>query len=105
MGKKKQDEGQRRIEFWSDQVSECRDSGLSYAEYASRHGLKESAFGYWGKKLSGESTERPTFVQLKVSTGEKTGIEIILQNDIRIAVGADFDAAMLKKLIGVLQPL
>lgn len=104
MEKKKGDD-QQRIEFWRHHVSECRGSGLSYAEYARRNDLKESAFGYWRKRLSESSPEKPAFVELKVSARETGGIEIVLRNSIRIRVGSDFDETMLKKLIGVLESL
>ena len=80
-----------------------RRSGLSYAEYARRHELKESTFAYWRKRLSRSSLGKSVFVELKVSTNKTSGIEIILQNRIRLGVGSDFDKAVLKKLVGVLE--
>jgi len=96
---------QQRTRFWQDHIAECKKSGLSYAEYARRHELKDGAFGYWRKKLSESSKQEPEFVELKVSGREKSGIEIVLGDHIRISVDSDFDETTLKKLIGVLQSL
>ena len=95
----------RRIEFWQHHISECRRSGLSYAEYARGNDLKESAFVYWRRKLSECSGQESEFVELKVSGREASGIEIVLRNHIRIGVGLDFNETTLKKLIGVLRSL
>jgi transposase-like protein len=104
MEKKKGGE-QERIEFWRLHIGECRKSGLSYAEYARRHDLKDGAFGYWRKKFWESSQEESAFVELKVPVRETSRIEVVLRNHIRITVGSDFDATTLKKLVGVLQPL
>ena len=95
----------RRIEFWQHHIGECRRSGLSYAEYARGNDLKESAFGYWRRKLSESCGEESGFVELKVSGQRMSGIEIVLRNQMRISVASDFDEATLRKLIGVLQSL
>ena len=101
---KKKDDRQRR-EFWSRHIDECRTSGLSYAEYARGRDLKESAFSYWRRRLSDSSGEKSGFVELKVSTRKTEGVEIVLRNQIRISVGTDFDEAVLRKLIGVLESI
>ena len=103
MGKRKGDEERRGVDFWRHHIDECRESGLSYAEYARRNGLKGSAFGYWRKRLAESSVEKPAFVELKMSAPTKSGIEIVLRNRIRIRVVSDFDEAVLGKLIGVLE--
>ena len=100
---KKRGDDQRRIEFWQHHIAECLESGLSYAEYARRNDLKGSAFGYWRGRLSESSPKEPAFVELKVSTHTKSGIEIVLRNRIRIRVVSDFDETVLGKLIGVLE--
>ena len=92
-------------EYWRQHLADCRSSGLSYAEYSRRHDLSESVFGYWRKKLSAESEERPEFVELKVTSGGPAGIQIILRNEIRLVVHSDFDEALLVKLIEVLEAL
>ena len=101
MGKKKVND--QRMEFWVHHISECRESDLSYAEYARRNELKESTFYYWRKRLSESSAEKIGFVELKVSGHRTEGIEIVLRNHIRISVCSDFDEMILKKLIGVLE--
>ena len=90
-------------EYWRRHLAGCRRSGLKYAEYCRRHELTESAFGYWRKKLSAESEEKSEFIELKVSTGDPVGIEIILRNQIRVVVHSDIDRASLLRLIEVLE--
>ena len=54
---------QDSLEFWTRHLADCRRSGLSYAEYGRRHDLAECAFGYWRKKASAQSEEKPQFVE------------------------------------------
>ena len=92
-------------EFWARHLRECQESGLSYAAYCRRHDLTESAFGYWRKKLLAVQQDRFGFVELKVSAGKRSGIEVVLRNQIRLGIEADFDEAVLKRVIGVLEAL
>ena len=103
MEQSKKDHDEQRNEFWWRHIAECRESGLSYAEYSRRHELKGSSFAYWRKRFLESSSEKSAFVELKVSASTRSGIEIILANQIRVCVGSDFDEAVLKKLIGVLE--
>jgi hypothetical protein len=100
---KRVSDDQQRTRFWQDHIAECQKSGLSYAEYARRHDLKDGAFGYWRKKLSESSQQERAFVELKIPGRGTSGIEIVLRNHIRISVGSDFDETTLKKLLGVMQ--
>ena len=93
---------EQRREIWLRHIAECRESGLSYAEYARRHDLKESAFCYWRQRLSESSGQKPAFVELKVRASGMSGIEIILPNQIRISLSSDFDEKVLERLIGML---
>jgi len=102
---KKNIDDQQRARFWQRHVAECRKSGLSFAEYARRHDLKDGAFGYWRKKLSESSQQKPAFVELKVPAQKTNGIEIVIGDHMRISVGSDFDEATLKKLVGILRSL
>ena len=90
-------------EYWRRHLSDCRKSGLSYAEYCRRHDLSESTFGYWRKKLLSSPQEKPEFIELKVGAGDPGCIEIILRNQIRLIVHSVFDEAPLLRLIEVLE--
>ena len=94
-----------RMAYWRRHLAHCRRSGFTYAEYCRRHELTESAFGYWRKKLSAQAEEEPEFVELRVTPGDRAGIEIILRNEIRLVVHSDFDEAPLVKLVEVLEAL
>ena len=102
MGQSKRDLSKQRKEVWRRHIAECRESGLSYAEYARRHELKESAFCYWRQRLSGSSGQKPAFVELKVSESRTSGIQIIFRNQIRVSLSSDFDEKVLERLIGML---
>ncbi len=102
MGQSKRDLSKQRKEVWRRHIAECRESGLSYAEYARRHELKESAFCYWRQRLSGSSGQKPAFVELKVSESRTSGIEIIFGNQMRVSLSSDFDEKVLERLIGML---
>lgn len=93
---------EQRRENWRRHIAECRESGLSNAEYARRHDLKESAFCYWRQKLSESSGQKPAFVELKVRASRTSGIEIIFPSKIRVGLSSDFDEKVLERLIGML---
>ena len=95
-------DGSRRG-FWAEHLSDCHESGLSYAAYCRRHDLKESTFAYWRRRLLAAQQGRSEFVELKVSAGKRSDIEIILRNQLRLSVCSDFDEVLLKKLIGVVE--
>ena len=102
MEQSKQGLAEQRKEVWRRHIAECRESGLSYAEYSRRHDLKESAFCYWRQRLSESTVQKPAFVELKVSESRTSGIEIIFRNQIRVGLSSDFDEKVLERLIGML---
>jgi transposase-like protein len=97
-------DGSRR-EFWAKHLSDSHASGLSYAGYCRRHDLKESTFSYWRRRLSAAQPGRSGFVELKVTAGDRSGIEIILRNQIKLGIEVDFDEVVLKRVIGVLESI
>jgi hypothetical protein len=90
-------------EFWRRHLTMCRRSGLSYAEYCRRNDLTESAFGYWRKKIDGRPNSQSGFLELRVARGSTEGIQVILRNQIKLTVDADFHEGVLSKLVRVLE--
>ncbi len=82
------DDGSRR-ELWAKHLSDCHVSGLSYAAYCRRHDLAESTYAYWRRRLSAAQPGRSGFAELKVTAGKRSGIEIILRNQIRLGIDCD----------------
>ena len=52
------------IEQWRTHIQAWQESGLSQAAYCQQHELVCSRFGYWRRKLAGESLPASGFVQV-----------------------------------------
>ena len=83
-------------------------SGLRRAEYCRRHNLSYHAMSYWHKKLSSENSAQ-TFVPVKMALirneahRDESSLRVILPGKISVAVGDDFSAATLDRLLTVLE--
>ena len=105
MAGSKRNKVEERDRFWRQHLLACRRSGLSYAEYCRRNELKESAFGYWRKRISADRRDRSGFVEVKISPTAENGIQVILRNQVRLIIGEDFDEQVLKRLVGALESI
>ena len=97
-------------------------SGLSQRAYCARHGLSYAAFGYWRNRVKEKpAVPTPAFVpvvveppaeatasvmaSVPISPGSGAGIEIRLARGRTIVVAAEFDEAVLVRVIRVLEQL
>jgi hypothetical protein len=113
-------ESERAI-FWSRHWAAWQSSGLSQRAYCQQQGLSYSAFGYWRNRLNRVKSAaiRPPFVPLLIEPpaveaggaesvapihcGRGTGVEIRLVHGRSIVVDADFDEAVLARVIRVME--
>lgn len=83
-----------------------RREGLTYEELADESGVPASTLARWGSRLGQgrafvevETVEEDDQEELEL---EAAGLEVLLDSGHRIAIGRDFDAATLKRLVDVL---
>jgi hypothetical protein len=76
--------------------------GLTYKELAQVSGIPESTLALWGGKLRRQHTE-PTgaFIELRTTAAEG-GVELILQNGVRVGVRRGFDPQLLSEVVTAL---
>jgi len=95
--------------FWKRHVKAWRASGLSRAEYCRRHNLSYYGLTYWYRKLKRTGSNPGTCAIVPVMSLEAVGsrpgtpIRIRFRQHFTIEIDADFDAAVLSKLIAVLE--
>jgi hypothetical protein len=101
--------------LWAARIESWKASGLKQLAFCRREGIGYDSFKRWRHRLDGEAVQRrgarATLVPLKVvarSSRKRTdggSMEVRLNGDRRIVVGADFDEAALRRLIGALERL
>ena len=116
---------------WQARVLAWRSSGLSRRDFCAEEGLSPKTFGWWVWRLSRPESEVGRFVSVTVAAAEPVGtiadaaasdgeapepapvgrcesamildgIEIALPDGLVVRVGAGFDAAALRRVLGVL---
>ncbi|HXH06997.1 MAG TPA: transposase [Vicinamibacterales bacterium] len=77
-----------------------RRSGLTVAAFARRHGLDEQRVRRWARR--GSDGEAIAFVPVDVVDGPAASVFEVSVGGVAVRVPADFDAAALRRLLGVL---
>lgn len=107
--------------FWREHVEAWRASGQSRGDYCAAQELSRKTFGWWawrfdrerrpaaalpdaGHFLPVEVAAIPTALEVPDVTraGADERIEIALPDGVAVRVGAGFDAAALRRVLGVL---
>ena len=101
--------------LWAERIESWKASGLKQLAFCQREGIGYDSFKRWRHRLDGQAVQRrgtrATLVPLEVvATSSKKlpeggSMEVRLNGDRRIVVGADFDEAALRRLIGALERL
>ncbi len=93
---------------WRKRLESWRRSGLTVTAYVRKHGLSKASFFYWKRDLPRRDRlrNRPpqpamNFVPVRVTAAVPIELSLACGRCLRIA--GDFDAAVLKKLLGVLE--
>ena len=107
-----------RREEWAERVGRWRRSGLTAKEFARSVGINSGTLTYWACRLgrerrgrdaasprSGSSRRTPEvgFVELMAGSGSDGRFEVELGNGRRLRVPASFEAAVLERLLAVLE--
>lgn len=111
-----------RAGHWQGLVDAFRGSGLSQVEFCRQRGINQGTFSWWKRELARRAGRRPAvgsaevgaeFAEFRsrrgslakvatVSVGsprQVSGYELLLANGRSIRVSAEFDAAVLSRLI------
>jgi transposase-like protein len=111
-----------RDRHWQVLVDEFRSSGLSQAEFCRRQGINQGTFSWWKRELPRRAGQRPLgrsaepraeFAEFRSRRGQlaKLGTvalgspcqgptyELVLANGRSIRVSAEFDPAVLSRLV------
>ena len=100
---------QNRAARWLAHVEQWRHSGMSKAAYCKAHGLNFSSFRYWLRKSRSASVDvsalPPAIVPLPFTLALKPpSIGLMVGTRYALDIPADFDEAMLTRLLSVLEP-
>lgn len=107
-------EGKRR-EQWTVLVEEYAASGQSQRRFCRERGIGQSTLRYWRRRLEleiGAQGQRraagPGLIPVKVladgpATGGGAEVVVIACSGVRIAVGRDFDAGTLRRVLAVVE--
>lgn len=93
------------IELWRKQSEAWRLSGLSQLEFCESHGINFNQFCYQHKRVKRiDNTGKLKFVGIKSKALESqasVGIQMMLPNGVRVGVGHDVNADLLKMVLSV----
>ena len=99
----------RNASFWKAHVKAWQDSGLSRAEYCRRHDLSYGAMTYWHGKTKGTDCQTasgsivPVLSIQPVELSSHSPIRIIFREQFTIEIDAEFDEAVLRKVVRALE--
>ena len=102
--------------YWTEHIAAWHKSGLSQGAYCRRHGLSQSSWGYWRKRLARSADEEaapcfaivpvPLFASAQADMATAPEPLLVHVGDgFRIEIRGDFAAAVLEKLVRTLTRL
>mgnify|MGYP006865118633 CR=1 FL=1 len=97
--------------LWKQHIENWRSSGLTQKDFCLQHELKPHQFTYWKKRFV-HTDAGITFVPLKFrrplrppSNTCSASIRVVVDRDLQIELGPDFDPRLLRRLITTLRSL
>ena len=97
----------------TDLLAAVSASGLPLATWCGEHGVNAHSLYWWRSKMhdrdvhkSGGSQPLPRLVEVRVAAPPVAGparYEVVLPNEVVVRVGADFDAEVLRRLVGAVR--
>jgi len=102
-----------RRAFWYEHVTAWRTGDTSQAAYCRHHGLSPMTFSQWKRRFEheqvasavSEGTAGATLVEVQMGDEPApvaSGITVELSGDVRLQLGADFEATALKRAVAAL---
>lgn len=89
-------------ESWKKSLEQQSRSGMSIAQWCNRQGLRVNQFYYWRKRLSGSDVVERSESFVRVGVGSCEPVELLIGEQFRVKVPANFDRTALKSLLEVL---
>lgn len=103
---------QHRIkqEYWQQQISDWKTSGLSQKQYCLNRSLALSTFCYWKSRINNPKSTAPTFFPLTIPTSPPdppdAGLALLVgPKRFKIEIKEGFSQIALKKIIATLEQL
>jgi|GEM_PF-741844 len=100
---------QPKQNFWSQQIENWKQSGLSQVQYCLEHNLKKHTFYYWRAKLDQDCEPQPLLPVTiipdspPVSYSNTSGISLSIGGRFIIQLEEGFSGTALSKLIDILE--
>jgi hypothetical protein len=92
---------------WRRRINQRRASGLSVRDFCAQHGLSSASSYHWRRVLARRAAEEPAFVPVQVVADVMpvlaSALEVVLADGRAVRVAPGFDAAILRRLLAVLQ--
>jgi hypothetical protein len=99
---------EKRGRRWAERVSKWQASGQSQAAFCREHGLNGNTFNYWKLRVLKQRPRQSLFqsvgkfTPVRVVSAAACAYEVSLRSGHTIRIVSDFDEAVLRRLIGVL---
>jgi transposase len=102
----------KREQYWQEQMTAWKASGLKQMQYCREHQLSKHAFVYWKLKLLGKDPMPASLVpvsanqlrQMRHENGSEQ-IRLVVGERYHIEIRPGFNAQTLQQLLGVLERL
>ena len=102
---------EQKRSHWKQHLERWRCSGMTQKAYCQQHELSSHRFTYWKKRFAQTQTGI-TFVPVKIRRclalppeRQASCLRVIVDSDLQIEIGSDFDAPLLRRLITTLRSL
>ena len=109
--KSRVEELERKRAYWKRQIESWRSSGKTQLAFCQEHELKFHQFTYWKKRFV-QTEAGITFVPIKFrqpiptsSSLASHSLRLIVDRNLQIEIGSDFDPQLLRKVISVIRAL
>ena len=107
----RQQEQDRKRQYWKTHIVSWQASCISQAEYCRRHELKFHQFVYWRRKFTLKSSTPLSLVQVPLATlaraagffSPSAALRVALAPDVCIEVSPGFDPATLQQVVTALR--
>ena len=102
---------ERKRAVWKQHIESWQSSGLDQKAYCRQNDLNYHQFGYWKRRFV-QSKSGIRFVPVKIRGGlppkngmPSSSLRVIIEQDLQVEIGPDFDPRVLCRLIATLRSL
>jgi transposase len=102
----------RREQYWQEQMTAWKASGLKQMQYCREHQLSKHAFVYWKLKLLGKDPRSAPLVPVSAQQlrqmhheDDSAQIRLVVGERYHVEIRPGFNAQTLQEILGVLERL